>query len=176
MHTHLKRSALSIGFAVAAAAVVLAQNGSAVKTAIRAQLSAAVTEALKDISNRRIPNVCVSAFNAKVNEAKTEVQACLNIDNPPAGSPFAAFNGKTASGQQVFCDDAVRTGGGKTCGEILVADQSRFCAINAAKAKSAAKTIEAECLSCENKRTQIDQLKAQIAALEKDVATTCTGK
>jgi hypothetical protein len=173
---HVRRSALSIAFAVAAAGGVLAQSGTAVKSAIRAQISTAVLDSLKDVTNRRIPVTCVSAFNAKVAEARAEVQSCLDIDNPPAGSPFAAFNAKSAAGQQVFCDDAVKTQPGKTCGDILVADQSKFCAINAAKAKSAAKLIESQCLACESKRTQIEQLKAQLSALEKDVATTCVGK
>ncbi len=145
-------------------------NVTALKSQVKSKVPSALEEAIRDLKAIKVAPPCQAEFDAAVREAQAEAQACLNIDNPPPGSPFDTFNKKNAAGQQVFCDDAERTHPGKTCGDVLIADQQRFCAINAAKAKARAKSIEARCLACEQKKKELADLKARIATLEREVA------
>ncbi|MFI5121172.1 MAG: hypothetical protein ACHQM4_12195, partial [Thermoanaerobaculia bacterium] len=114
-------------------------------------------------------NPCTTDFNNAVAAAKAEHSACLDSNNPPAGSPLAVFNALSNTALAQKC-------AGQTldaCVAAVVKDQAKFCAIQEAKEFSKAKTTLQRC--CAPLNQQKADLEKQLAAVNADLQS-CLGQ
>ena len=112
---------------------------------VKASLKKAVDAQLIDFGRQfphlTLANPCTTEFNEAVNAAKAEHTACLDVNNPPAGSPLAVFNALSNVALAQKCSGQTLD----ACVAGVVKDQAKFCAIQAAKELSKAKTVLARC-------------------------------
>ena len=107
-----------------------------VKAALKKAVDAQLIDFGKQFPHLKLANPCTTDFNTAVQDATAEHTACLDVNNPPAGSPLAVFNALSNVALAQKC-------AGQTldaCVAGVVQDQTKFCnrerAINVAKAKS----------------------------------------
>jgi hypothetical protein len=141
-------------------------NPADVKADLRRAIDVEIGNLKLQFPDLKFQDPCITEYNAAVAAASAEAHACLNADNPPAGSPIAVFNAGSSFDQQKTCDKY--TQGGLTCSAGLLKDQQKFCAVNAAKAKSRAQTARVACCSglAAQKKKLEDQLKSVSSLLE----------
>ncbi len=111
---------------------------------------------------------CAREYNDAVKAAQAEAKACLDSDSPPAGSPLANFNALSNAQLAAFCGSQTL----EACVAGVVKQQQKFCAINAAKAKSRAKTAQQKC--CSSFAAQKKDLEAELKAIN-DRLAICLG-
>ena len=143
-------------------------NPADAKAALRKASDAAVVDALRGLPELKFEDPCAREYNDAVKAAQAEAKACLDPDHPPAGSPLANFNALTNAQLGPFC-------GSKTldaCVADVVKQQQKFCAINAAKAKSRAKTAQQKC--CSNFAARKKELEAELKSIN-DRLAICLG-
>jgi hypothetical protein len=160
-------SALVLG-ALASAAPPTTINPVDAKAAIRKASDAALADLTRGFPELRFEDPCAREYNDAVKEAGIEARACLDPDHPPAGSPLAAFNALTNAQLASFCGDKTLD----ACVASVVKEQQKFCAINAAKAKSRAKTAQQKCCSAFAARKK--ELEAELKAIN-DRLAICLG-
>ncbi|MEX2271688.1 MAG: hypothetical protein WD690_09470 [Vicinamibacterales bacterium] len=176
MKTHIVRRA--VGFSallgiLAVSAHVLAQapTKAAVDAQIKSKIASRIIDELSDIRKVKLgTGACQAEYDKAVAAATAGFQVCMNLDNPPAGSPMDKYNKHTRFQHDQYCGDL--TPG--QCADKVLAEQHRFCAIASAKAKSLAKRIEAGCEAktkiCQNARKTVTDIEANIVRLEKELA------
>ncbi len=138
------------------------------RAALRKASDAAVVDLLRGLPELKFEDPCAREYNDAVKAAQAEAKACLDSENPPAGSPLANFNALTNAQLAAFC-------GNKTldaCVADVVKQQQKFCAINAAKAKSRAKTAQQKC--CSSFAARKKELEAELKAIN-DRLAICLG-
>lgn len=169
----LVRSALLTALAAvlalpAAAAQPTVINPADAKIAIRKAGGNALADFHKQFPELKFEDPCAREYNEAVKAAEAEAKACLDPDNPPAGSPLAKFNALTNTQLATFCGDKTL----QACADDVVKDQQRFCAVNAAKAKSRAKTAQQKC--CSGFAARKKELEAELKAIN-DRLAICLG-
>jgi len=178
-NTALGLATLSVVLAVPTMGSAQAPNKTQIQTIIKSKVPSALDEALRDLRGVRVGlPTCQSEFDQAVRAAEQESAACLNVDNPPPGSPLANFNGLSNIGVQQFCGSLT----GDQCAEKILRDQKLFCAKERAKDIAKAKIIRSRCqaeveqcndakAALTNARTQIAQLERQLIALRASLPT-----
>lgn len=143
-------------------------NPADAKAALRRATDAAIVDLRRDLPELKFEDPCAREYNEAVKAAEAEAKACLDPDSPPAGSPVAKFNALTNAQLAAFCGDKTLD----ACVASVLLDQKKFCAINAAKAKSRAKTALSKC--CQGFRDRKKQLEAELKSIE-DRLAICLG-
>lgn len=138
------------------------------RAALRKASDAAVVDALRGFPELKFEDPCAREYNDAVKAAQAEAKACLDPDHPPAGSPLANFNALSNAQLAAFCGSQTLD----ACVAGVVKQQQKFCAINAAKAKSRAKTAQQKC--CSGFAAQKKDLEAQLKAIN-DRLAICLG-
>jgi hypothetical protein len=181
------RVSVAIGLVVLTASLVLAGSAftqpartlpvSEIKSRLKSKIPAALEDAIRELRGIDLLGDCRREFDVALAEARTEKEACLSVDNPPAGSPFAKFF-QDAARQPVICVNEYRADGvNEACIDALFKDQAIFCAKGAAKATAKAKAIRSRCEAAAKKcldtrdevsrrKTEIEQLKRQLQVAE----------
>ena len=160
-------SALALGTA-APAAPPTAINPVDARAALRKASDAAIVDALRGLPELKFEDPCAREYNDAVKAAQAEAKACLDPDHPPAGSPLADFNALTNAQLGSFCG----TKSLEACVADVVKQQQKFCAINAAKAKSRAKTAQQKC--CSGFAARKKELEAELKSIN-DRLAICLG-
>ena len=161
-------SALVLG-ALASAAPPTTINPADAKASLKKANDATLADLRRQFPELRFEDPCAREYNEAIQAAAAERTACLDISNPPAGSPYADFNANSAK-TLTDCGNAGLSL--DACMDKLAKAQAKFCAINAAKAKSRAQTALAKC--CQGFREQKTQLEAQLKAINERLAI-CLG-
>lgn len=143
-------------------------NPADVKAALKKAVDLQVIDFGRQFPHLTLPNPCTTEFNEAVNAAKAEHTACLDTNNPPAGSPLAVFNALSNVALAQKCAGLTLD----ACVAGVVKDQAKFCALQAAKELSAAKTVLAKCCTPLSQRKA--ELQKELAAIEADVQS-CLG-
>jgi hypothetical protein len=166
----------ALGFfalALAASAYSLPQGitKTQVKALIKNKVPPAIAEALTGLKGVRVGSgACQAELDQAVAAAEREAAACLNPDNPPAGSPLANFNQMTNLQVTQFCGNLT----GDECAEKILNDQKKFCAKERAKeiakANNKKAACEAEIRQCNDARANLQNAKNRIVQLEKELA------
>lgn len=162
-----------------AAALLLASTGAFaagkttkadVKAQIKAKSAAAVTNSLAGLRGLTIGSECKAKFDAAVKAAEAEKTACMNVDNPPAGSPIAEFNAFSQLQHDQFCGDLSNG----DCADKVIKNQALFCAKDAAREEAKAKAIQKNCdaavKACKDATKAVATNTAAIAKIEADLA------
>lgn len=139
-------------------------NPADARSAIKRASDAALVDFRGQFPELKFEDPCAREYNEAIKAAADEAKACLDADNPPAGSPLAAFNAKTNTQLATFCGDKTL----QACADGVVHEQKKFCAIQAAKAKSRAKTAQQKC--CESFTARKRQLEADLKAINDRLA------
>jgi hypothetical protein len=156
-------SALVLGAPAHAAPPTI--NPADAKAALRKANDAALADFRRQFPELKFEDPCAKEYNDAIKAAEAEHTACLDISNPPAGSPYADFNANSAK-TLTDCGNAGLSL--DACMDKLAKAQARFCAINVAKAKSRAQTAQARC--CENFTAKKKQLEADLKAINDRLA------
>jgi len=143
-------------------------NPADAKAAVRKASDAALIDLRRDLPELKFEDPCAREYNDAVKAAEAEGRACLDADNPPAGSPLAKFNALNNAQLGAFCGDKTL----EACVAGVLQDQKKFCAINAAKAKARAKSALSKC--CQGFRDRKKQLEAELKSIEERLAI-CLG-
>lgn len=154
--------------ALASAAPPTAINPVDAKAALRKASAAALVDFHRDLPDLKFEDPCAREYNEAVKAAEAEAKACLDPDSPPAGSPVAKFNALNNTQLAAFCGDKTLD----ACVANVLLDQKKFCAINAAKAKSRAKTALSKC--CQGFRDRKAQIEAELKSINERLAI-CLG-
>jgi hypothetical protein len=168
------RSARAIVLAAAGAALLalpaaaqpkpLTLNPTDARNLLRKGSADALAEIKRQFPELTLEDPCAREYNEAVKAAQDEAKTCLDADNPPAGSPAAAFNALNNTQLATFC-------AGKTldaCVADVLKEQRKFCALNAAKAKSRAATAQQKC--CASFTEKKKQLEAELKAINDRLA------
>ena len=139
-----------------------------VKAALKKAVDLQLIDFGKQFPNLSHANPCTTEFNNAVKAAKAEHTACLDINNPPAGSPLAKFNALSNVALAQKCANQTLD----ACVAGVVHDQAKFCAIEQAKDVSKAKSVLARCCAPLSQRKA--ELQKELAAIEADVQS-CLG-
>lgn len=138
------------------------------KNALKKAVDLQIVDFGKQFPRLTLANPCTTEFNVAVKEAAAEHAACLDINNPPAGSPLAVFNALSNVALAQKCANQTLD----ACVAQVVHDQKLFCAreraINVAKAKS----VLRRCCGPLSQRKA--ELQRELAAIEADVQS-CLG-
>lgn len=154
--------------AAAPAAPPTTINPADARAAVRKASDAALADLRKEFPELKFEDPCAREYNDAVKAAEAEAKACLSPDSPPAGSPLANFNALTNAQLGSFCG----TKSLEACVADVVKQQQRFCAINAAKAKSRAKTAQQKC--CSGFAARKKELEAELKSIN-DRLAICLG-
>jgi len=110
------------------------------KAATKRLIGIEVGRVQAELPDLKLEHPCAREYTAALKAARAEAAACLNADNPPAGSPLADFNALSNAQLAQKC-------AGKTLDECVASvlkAQAIFCAKekakDLAKAKSALRT------------------------------------
>ncbi len=139
-----------------------------VKSALKKAVDLQVIDFGRQFPHLTLASPCTTEFNSAVAAAKAEHTACLDVNNPPAGSPLAAFNALSNVALAQKC-------AGQTldaCVAGVVKDQAKFCALQAAKELAKAKTVLQKC--CAPLAARKAELQRELAAIDADVQS-CLG-
>lgn len=160
-------SALVLGIPAAAAPPTF--NPVDAKAALKKANDRLLTDFRKEFPDLRFEDPCAREYNEAIKEAEAEHTACLDIANPPAGSPYAEFNASPAA-TLTSCGNAGLSL--DACMDKLAKAQTKFCAINAARAKIRAKLALRKC--CEGFTARKKQIEAELKAINERLAL-CLG-
>lgn len=139
-----------------------------VKAALKRAVDLQVIDFGKQFPNLTIANPCTTEFNNAVKAAKAERTACLDINNPPAGSPLAVFNALSNVALAQKCGNQTLD----ACVAGVIQDQTKFCAKEAAKDLAKAKIVLRRCCAPLSQRKT--ELQKELAAIEGDLQS-CLG-
>jgi len=139
-----------------------------VKAALKKAVDTQLIDFGKQFPHLTLVNPCTTEFNDAVKAAKAEHTACLDTNNPPAGSPLATFNALSNAALGQKC-------AGQTldqCVAGVVKDQAKFCLKEQAKDVAKAKTVLSKC--CGPLSQKKAELQKELAAVEADLKS-CLG-
>lgn len=161
-------SALLLGVPASAAPPTIINPADA-KASLKKANDAALADFRRQFPELKFEDPCAREYNEAIKAAEAEHTSCLDISHPPAGSPYADFNANSAK-TLTDCGNAGLSL--DACMDKLAKAQAKFCAINAAKAKSHAKTVLSKC--CQGFRDRKTQLEAELKAIN-DRLAICLG-
>jgi hypothetical protein len=144
-------------------------NPADAKAALRKANDAVLADFRRQFPELKFEDPCAREYNEAIKAAEAEHTACLDISNPPAGSPYADFNANAAK-TLTDCGNAGLSL--DACMDKLAKAQAKFCAINAAKAKARAKTAQQKC--CSGFAARKKELEAELKAIN-DRLAICLG-
>lgn len=132
-----------------------------VKAAVKKAVDASLVSFKSQFPVLKLVNPCTAEFNAAVAAAHSGLSACLDANNPPAGSPLADFNALSNVALATKCANKTLD----ACVAEVVAQQSLFCnkqaAINVAKAKS---VLQRCCAPLSQQKVALEKQLADITA------------
>ena len=117
----------------------------------------------------KLVNPCTAEYNSAVAAAQAESTSCLDANNPPAGSPLAAFNALTNAQLGAKCGTQTLD----ACVADVVLQQSIFCARERAVSIAKAKSVLQRC--CAPLSQHKADLEKQLADVNADI-NACLAK
>ncbi len=134
-----------------------------VKAALKKAVDAQLIDFGKQFPHLKLANPCTTEFNNAVAAAKAEQTGCLDSNNPPAGSPLAAFNALSNAQLAQKCGNQTLD----ACVDAVVKEQAKFCAKERAKEVAKAKSVLSRC--CAPLAKQKADLEKQLADITADL-------